>query len=35
MNYFELVDNSELYNLNQEKYKQLSEKLTQQGIMVK
>jgi len=35
MNYFKLVDNSELYDLNQEKYKQLSEKLTQQGIMVK
>lgn len=35
MNYFELVDNSELYYLNQEKYKQLNDKLTKQGIIVK
>jgi len=35
MKYFKLVDNSELYDLNQEKYKQLSAKLTEKGIMIK
>jgi len=35
MKYFKLVDNSEFYSLNQEKYRQLSEKLTQQGIIIK
>lgn len=35
MKYFKLVDNSELYDLNQEKYKQLSATLTEKGIMIK
>lgn len=35
MKYFKLVDNLELYELNQKKYKQLSEKLIQQGIIIK
>ena len=34
MLFFQNTDNSELYDLNQEKYKQLSEKLTEQGIVI-
>jgi len=35
MKYFKLVDNSELYEFNQENYKRLCEKLSQQGIIIK
>jgi len=35
MDYYKLVDNSELYDFNQEKYNQLSAKLIEQGIMIK
>jgi tetratricopeptide (TPR) repeat protein len=34
MDYYKLVDNSELYDFNEEKYKQLSKELKEQGIVV-
>jgi len=35
MNFYKLTNNSELYDINQKKYQQLSKKLTEQGRIIK